>query len=231
MNKRVLSKLLMDCVAAGLFLLGLAYWWLGNGVHELVGTSMFVLIITHNILNRRWYATLPRTKKEPRSLLNVVLTFALMFVMLVLLGTSIIISKTLSLGFYDGFTVRQIHVLAGYWGLVILAVHLGFRWPMIMAVVRNLFGGATAGPIGTFILRAIAAGIALYGAWVSSSALDLGYRLSMTMTLDWWNFEESAIGFFIHAVAIMGLYIFATHYGLILLQTLKRRIGSSPPIP
>ncbi|WP_417260444.1 MULTISPECIES: DUF4405 domain-containing protein [Alphaproteobacteria] len=231
MNAKILSRLSMDIVAAGLFLIGLAYWWLGNAIHEFVGTAMFVLVIAHNIINRRWYRTLPKTRKEPRSLLNVVLTFVLALVMLVLLGTSIIISKTLSFGFYDGFTVRQIHVLAGYWGLVIVAIHLGFRWQMIMGIVRNLFGVSKPGREVTFAMRLMAAGVALYGAMVSSSALDMGYRLSMTMTLDWWNFEESVIGFFVHTIAIMGFYIFATHYALVLFQTSKRNNRSARPIP
>lgn len=32
------------------------------------------------------------------------------------------------------------------------------------------------------------------------------------MTLDWWSFEESVAGFFLHCIAIVGLYISATYY-------------------
>ena len=44
------------------------------------------------------------------------------------------------------------------------------------------------------------------------SRLGIGSKLAMQMTLDWWNFEESVAGFFVHCVAIAGLYMFLTYY-------------------
>ena len=32
----------------------------------------------------------------------------------------------------------------------------------------------------------------------------------MQVTLDWWNFEESVLGFFVHCIAITGLYMSVT---------------------
>ena len=92
MNLVFLLRLAFDLTAASLLLIGLAYWSLGNTVHELAGTAMFVLLIVHNVFNRRWYGTVPRTRPEPRSLFNVAITFLLMIGMLVLLATSMLIS-------------------------------------------------------------------------------------------------------------------------------------------
>jgi hypothetical protein len=36
----------------------------------------------------------------------------------------------------------------------------------------------------------------------------------MRMALDWWNFEESVAGFFVHCLAVASLYICATDYGM-----------------
>ncbi len=104
-------------------------------------------------------------------------------------------------------TVRQIHTLAAYWVLVIVAVHLGLRWPMIMGVARNLFGISKPNAIRAWALRLIAVAIAVHGVW-SSFELGLGTKLAMQVTLDWWNFEESVAGFFVHSVAIAGLVYF-----------------------
>ena len=96
MNSVFLLRLAFDLTAASLLLLGLAYWWLGNVVHELAGTAMFLLLIVHNVFNRRWYGAVPRTRREPRALFNVGVTFLLLIAMLALLVTSVLISNALS---------------------------------------------------------------------------------------------------------------------------------------
>jgi hypothetical protein len=67
----------------------------------------------------------------------------------------------------------------------------------------------------------LAAGIAMVGVW-SSFALGLGTKLAMQVTLDWWNFEESVAGFFIHCVAIAGLYMAVTYYATSWIQQRQR---------
>jgi hypothetical protein len=226
-----LLRLAFDFTAASLLLIGLAYWWLGNAVHEVAGTAMFLLLIVHNVFNRRWYGTVPRTRPEPRSVINVAVTSLLLLGMLALLITSVLISSALSafIPSYGGFTARQIHILAGYWVLVIVSIHLGLRWPMLMGVARNLFGISQSSAARTFVLRLLAAAIALHGVW-SSFALGVGTKLAMQMTLDWWNFEESVAGFFIHCGAIAGLYMALTYYITKWMQHWSRRRPAAPAV-
>jgi hypothetical protein len=208
LNPIFLTRLVFDLIAAGLLLFAFSYWWLGNVAHELAGTAMFLLIIVHNVFNRRWYGTISKARDEARGLFNIAVT-------LLLLVASVLISNALSgvMSAYGGFTVRQIHTLAAYWVLVIVAVHLGLRWPMLMGVARKLTGIKQPNVARTLALRAIAILIALHGVW-SSFALAIGTKLSMQVTLDWWNFEESVAGFFIHCLAVAGLYICLTFYFL-----------------
>ncbi|MEO9786257.1 MAG: DUF4405 domain-containing protein [Aurantimonas coralicida] len=212
-------RLVLDLVAFGLLLFGLSYWWLGNIAHEVAGTAFFLLLIVHNVFNRRWYGRAARPQRDLRSKLNVPATLALLVVMLALLATSILISNALSplMSAYGGFTVRQIHTLAAYWALVIVAVHLGFRWPMIMGMARSLFGITGRSTLRAIVLRLVTLAIAVQGV-VSSLALGLGGKLTMQVSLDWWNFEESVLGFFGHAAAIVVLCVSVTHYGLKLVE-------------
>lgn len=232
MNRLFLSRLVFDAVAAGLLLFGFSYWWLGNVAHELAGTAMFLLLIAHNVFNRRWYGSISRTRRDARGLFNIAVTFALATAMLALLVTSILISNALSgvMSAFGGFTVRQIHTLAAYWVLVIVAVHLGLRWPMLMGVARNLLGITRPSPARTLALRVAAAAISALGIW-SSFRLGLGGKLSMQMTLDWWNFEESVAGFFVHCIAIVGFCIALTYYVTKGLQKRRRKALSGSTIP
>jgi len=219
LNSMFLTRLAFDLIAAGLLLLGLAYWWLGNTVHELAGTGMFLLVIVHNVFNRRWYGRISKERRHGRGLFNIGITLLLLLAMLALLVTSVLISNALS-GFmsaYGGFTVRQIHTLAAYWALIIVSIHLGLRWPMIMGLVRNLFGISRTSTVRTAALRAAAVAIAIHGIW-SSFELGLGTKLTMQVTLDWWNFEESVLGFFVHCIAVAGLYMSLTYYAVKWLQ-------------
>jgi hypothetical protein len=86
---------------------------------------------------------------------------------------------------------------AGSQVLVIVSIHLGLRWPMIMVVARNLFGIANASAVHTLVLRVIAVAIAIQGV-LSSFELDVGTKRSMQLTLDRWNFEESVSASFLH---------------------------------
>lgn len=233
MSSVFISRLWLDALAAGLLLLGFAYWWLGNPIHEVAGTALFLLLIAHNVFNRRWYGGVARTRHRPRSLFNTGVTFALLIAMLALVATSMLISHALAayLPAWGGFTVRQIHSLAAYWVLVIVAIHLGLRWPMLMGVARNLFGIGKPSRLRMLLLRAVAVMVAIHGAW-SCTVLGLGTKLTMRVTLDWWNFEEAVAGFFIHCAAIAGLFMVATYYGLKLAQP-GRSIGSGrrPEVP
>ncbi|WP_200845094.1 DUF4405 domain-containing protein [Roseomonas sp. 18066] len=193
---------------------------------------MFLLLILHNVLNRRWWSRLPQARRETRGLFNTALTLLLLGCMLALLVTSIMISNALSglLSAFGGFTVRQIHTLAAYWALVIVAVHLGLRWPMLMGAARGLFGLDRPSKARAWLLRAAAAAIAVQGV-CSAFVLGLGGRLSMQVSLDWWNFEDSVAGFFLHCLAIAGLCIALTHYGRLTLRKPTGRTPRRPPAP
>lgn len=211
-NPPLRVRLVFDTAAAALLLAGLAYYWLGNVAHEVIGSAMFALMFLHNAFNRRRYGGLARARHEPRGIVDIVVVLALIGTMLVLLVTSLTISNAVfsGLGLNGGFTAKQVHTLAAYWALVIVSIHLGLRWPTIMGAVRNLCGIARASRVRTITLRAIAFVIAVQGVR-SSFALAMGSRMSMQVTLDWWDFEASVAGFFFHCIAVAGLYVVTTY--------------------
>jgi hypothetical protein len=230
MSRVFLMRLGFDLVAAALLLFCLSYWWLGNVTHEVAGTALFLLLILHNLFNRRWYANAASKGRQRRGLVNLTATVLLLASMLVLLVTSVLISNALSsvMSTYGGFTVRQIHNAASYWAVILVSIHLGLRWPMLMGVARGLCGIAGPKKGRTLILRIATALVVTYGLW-SSRAQALGTKLSMQMTLDWWNFEDSVAGFFLHWLAIAGLFITLTYYVKLGLANLARtRILRSP---
>ena len=226
MSRVWLLRLALDGLAAALLMFCFAYWWLGNGAHEAAGAAMFALVAVHVIFNRNWWGGIRRMRREPRNLLNLGLTFALLLAILGLLVTSLLISSTLAhlMPPWGGFTTRQIHAAIAWWLLVIVAAHLGFRWPLLMATARSLLGLREQTWRRTLALRAVAAAVAMAGV-LSVQRLSLPDKLTMRMTLDWWSFEEGAAGFFLHGGAVVGLVIVLTYYGLALLRRMTQPGG------
>lgn len=231
MSRVFLMRLGFDLVAAALLLFCLSYWWLGNVAHEAAGIALFLLLILHNVFNRRWYANAATKGRKRRGLFNFMATALLLASMLVLLVTSVLISNALSsiMSAYGGFTVRQIHIAASYWAAILVSIHLGLRWPTLMGIVRGWMGIKRPSSVRTRSLWLATAVIAAYGLW-SSRTQALGPKLAMQMTLDWWNFEESVAGFFLHWLAIAGLFIALTYYLKLGLANISRLRTSRSPV-
>ncbi|AYG62291.1 DUF4405 domain-containing protein [Rhizobium jaguaris] len=223
MSPFLLLRLVLDFLAVGLLMVAMAYWWLDNRTHELVGTAMFALLVLHNIFNRRWWGSLPRTRRQPMPVATLVLNFTLAATMVALLITSLLISRSLfGFLFIGGPTARDLHILAAYWGVIIAAIHLGMHWPVIMGVAARLAGITRLSQARRVVLRILAAGVAMLGV-LSFLGLDIASRLLLVPTIVFWDFNEDATGFFLRLGAIAGLAAVIGHYGLIILQALQCR--------
>lgn len=213
MSLFLLVRIALDFTAVGLLFVALAYWWLGNAVHEIVGTAMFALLVSHNVFNRRWWASLPTRLRKRKGSLAMISNGAVLMAMILLLVTSVLISQTLFdfLPFRGGRTARELHILAAYWALIITAIHLGLHWSMIMAVVRSRLRIGQPTIVRTGCLRLVAVAIAGCGLY-SSYVMAIGSRLIARPSIEFWDFQESVFGFFIHHAAIVGLYAVIAHY-------------------
>lgn len=210
-------RLFLDFAAVILIIACLAYWWLDNLSHELFGAALFALIIAHNVFNRRWYGSVSGGRHDCARVFNIIIIAGLALVMLILLVTSVLISRDLFafMDFNVGYGVREIHMFAGYWFLLILGVHLGGRWAVVMIICRGVFGIMGQSLVRMVALRC-AAGIVILWGVKSCFAMTFGSKLTLTYTLDMWDFNESTWEFFINYASITGLFAAITHYALCL---------------
>lgn len=223
MNRKLLFRLSLTGTAAVLLLVALAYWWQGNLVHEVAGTLMFALLVGHNLINRRWYGTLARPRPPLRSIVTIASNLSLLAIMLLLLVTSVLASQSLFAFLpLPSFSVRELHVLAAYWVLVVFAVHLGLHWSIVMGAARGVFGFKGRSVMRTWTLRAVTVAIAAYGVH-SSFVMAMGSKLLNRPTLDMWDFSQATVQFFAHYGSIVGLYAALAHYASIALNQFKQR--------
>jgi len=211
-------RLLLDFLAVALVIACLAYWWLDNLSHELFGTALFVLVIVHNVFNKRWYGGVTKRRMDATRIVNLVTIFCLAIGMTVMLVTSLLVSRDLFpfTALSGAFAVREIHMFAGYWVLLIIAIHLGTRWTVVINTIQSTSRLASPSTLWTVVLRAVALSIAMWGV-KSSFEMGFGTKLMLTYSLDMWDFSENTLGFFVAYTSIVGLYAAITHYALGLL--------------
>lgn len=224
MSRKILIKLAIDFFMTVLMLAAMAYQLTGNTIHELLGVSLLALFIVHNILNRRWYQTVLKRKHNARRVLNTAVNLLLVVMMLMLLVSSVLISRTLFafIPVDGGLIARQIHILATYWGFILISIHIGMHWRMIISMVRKISGISSLNRGRTFAVRVMAVLIAVYGVY-AFFARDVGSKLILYYTYSYWNFDESAMFFFTDYVSIMGVYICVTYYVLKFVRNRKNQ--------
>jgi hypothetical protein len=152
---------------------------------------------------------------------------ALAFTMTALIVTGLLQSRTVLavLRLPGDMALRQIHTAAAYWGLPLIGVHVGLHWEMIMNAVRKMTRIREANHARTAVLRVIAVMTVVYGVYASFDR-DMGSKLFLGYSFDYWNPERPMILFFTSNLAIMGVYVFITHYALKLFAFWqKARIG------
>lgn len=227
MKPLFLLRLVLDALAVSFFVIALAYNWLGNVVHEVIGTAMFALLISHNIFNRRWYGTITKPRRGPRGIISKVINLSLLVTMLALLVTSMIISQTVFnfLPLTSSFSVRQIHTLVAYAGLLIISVHLGLHWSLIMGAVRARLNITATNRLRAYALRAVAIIITAYGV-LSLFAVNVGPKLLAQVPMDLGEFQVSTLALLVHHVAIVGLGASVAHYAAQIVRDVRGKSAS-----
>ena len=129
MKKKTVKTILDILMTAALPVL-MAYSLVGETLHEIVGSAMLVLFITHHILNRKATATMFKGKQTPARVFNTALNIILFAVMILLPVSGIVMSKHLYTFLpTDGLsaTARTVHLLLSYWGFTLMSLHLGLH--------------------------------------------------------------------------------------------------------
>lgn len=199
-------------------LVAMAYYITGITTHEIVGLVVLVLFIIHNFLNRRWYQSLRKGRYSLRRFLQIAVNLLFLVAMAIMIISGILVSIDIFpiIPVFNDMLYREIHVLSAYWGFILMAIHIGFSWGIIINAMRRMTGVAGTNRTRTIILRLIAVLIVVYGVQASFER-DMFYKLTVYNPFA-WNFDTTAVDLIIDYLAIMGIYIGGTHYVLKFIQ-------------
>ena len=155
MKKKFIGKIIVDMIMTVLLLLLMGRQLTGDFVHEWMGTGIFILWIIHHILNWNWYCHLFKGKYTLMRMIQNVVNFSVLLSMLGMMVSGIILSREVFafLPISDGIAMaRTMHMLGAFWGFVLMSLHLGLHWNMILAMVRKMTG-ITDAKLRQFLVR------------------------------------------------------------------------------
>ena len=214
MKKKSKSKLAVDILMTLtlLFLMGYQLW--GETAHEWAGAFMLVLFLAHHVLNAAWHRNLFRGKYTRVRILTSAVDLVLFVVMICLMVSGITMSRYvftfLPISGRMG-TARLVHMAACYWGFVLMALHLGLHWNMMIGRFGKALGASRLSRWGTIVAKTAGAVIAVYGFFVFISRDLMTYMFLRTQFV-FMDFSEPIVLFYLDYLAMMGFFIFIAHY-------------------
>ena len=206
-----------------LFLMGYQFW--GEKTHEWIGAGMFALFIFHHILNRQWYKTLFRGKYMPMRIFQLFVDLLVFAAMAALVYSGIVLSRyTFAfLPISGGMSLaRRLHILGSYWGFLLMSIHLGLHWNMVIGMAKKGLRLKKSSKIRSALLFFTGAAISLYGIAVFIRRDFLTYLL-LRSDFVFLDYGESVLLFYIDYFALMGLCILIAHYPSKLLRRSRRQ--------
>ena len=170
----------------------MAYSLVGEALHEIVGSVIFILFIVHHVLNRKWYGAAFKGKYTPRRIFQTVLNASLLVFMILQPVSGILLSKHL----YTFIPVLPV-TATPYWGYVLLSVHAGTH-------LLPLFSKLKKAPLMQLF---ICAGVLIsgYGVYAFIRRGFPGYMSGSTM-FAFFDTSEPLILFFIDYLSVMVLF-------------------------
>ena len=175
----------------------MGYSLIGEMTHEIIGIVMAALMITHIILNRKWFSAIFRGRYNASRTVTTVVNLLLIICVLTSMVSGIMISKHIFTFLHAAAGVslmRTLHLLAAYWGFVLMSFHAGTHGGMILKNIRGKWLAVS------FVL------ISLYGiyAFIKRGFLQYMFLITQFVFLD---VNEPFIFFYTDYLAVMLLFM------------------------
>lgn len=205
MRSREYIRMAVDFGMTVILLLLMGYSRIGETAHEWLGIAMFALFAAHHFLNRSWIMHTGKGRYTPYRVFQTVLAALIFLTMLGSMCSGILLSKhifTFLSARGVAAAARTVHHLCGYWNFVLLSVHIGLHWSMMLsAVKRHNKTLASAIAWGADVLAA-------YGVFAFIKR-QLGAYLTGQVMFSFFDYNEPLTLFLLDYLAIMAAFALA----------------------
>lgn len=227
MKPKAKVKVGVDIAMTILFLVQMGYHMLDNRAHEWTGIALFVLFILHHVLNGGWHRGLFKGKYSAQRILLTVTDVLLIFTMAAIIVSAIFVSRHAFnfLGLHLRSLGRQIHMPATMWGFLLIGLHLGLHWSMMLGMMKRACKtrqSRTLVLIGRLVLLAVC----VFGAYQFINR-GLWMELLRLREFAFLDYGESLLYFAASYIAILALWAAISHYGQMAVKALSRKTSTT----
>lgn len=212
MNKRICIKIIVDICMTICLLFLMPYSLIGETAHEWIGMAMGVLFIAHHILNRKWLSAVRKGRYTPYRVTQTVLAVIMFVLMLGSMVSGILLSNHLFRFIRIAgvsMAARQVHMFCAFWGFVVMSLHIGIHWGMVVSMTGRLFKKPSVSR--KWLVKAAGVLIPCYGVYAFYKR-QIGDYLLMRMHFVFYDYSEKVIFFILDYMAAMSLIVFIGYY-------------------
>lgn len=231
MKPITMIKVFVDILMTAMILVQMAYHFTDNKIHEWLGVSLFTLFILHHVLNWNWYRSLFRGKYTAVRTLHTAVNLLLTIAMAGMLASGMMLSREVFdfLNLSSGRLGRRLHMLSTSWGFVLISLHLGFHWGMVVNGFKRIMkqSGINSSYPG-LVARLAAVLLSVYGIYAFITR-QMWEKVLLLVEYAFFDFEEPVIFFFVDYIAMMGLFAGIAYYTAKLIRNGKSQSNPKQP--
>lgn len=217
-KQSTIVKRIVDVLLTVLLLCLMAYQVTGEKYHEWIGIGMTILVIVHQILNRKWYKATFKGKYNPYRILTLVVNIGLFstFALTAFCGMSM---SSHAVPFLYGMTklsfARKMHLAMSYWAFVLMGIHLGLHIPAMTSKLKI----PDKGKIVIFSVMCIVAGAGLYY-FLKNNIADYMFFKTPFAFLD---YEKAAAMVFLENILILSFWAYTGTWAALICKKIQKK--------
>ena len=133
------KKLIIDIMMFILMLMEFSRIYTGSFIHEIMGITLFILVIIHLFLNNNYLLNIPKTKYNLSKLIMLIINI-LLFGSFILTSIFGILSSNEILTFLNmhSLSIIKLHKIFSYITLIIIGLHIGINFNLMFGKLTKL---------------------------------------------------------------------------------------------
>ena len=208
-TQRLRMPIDISMTVLSVILMGGAYLFPSDIVHEILGVALLLLWAWHIALNRRWFGAIFRGKYNPYRIIQTVINCSILVCVIFLMISGIILSNHVFtfLNIQSGLGFARIaHLLASHWYYLFMSLHIGLHAGMI----ANKMQKTLYNKLQKNIFRSLLAFTCAYGAY-AFVARGVWKYLILKQQFFFFDLERGYILFAVDYLAIIVLFATVSH--------------------
>ena len=202
------AKIIIDILMYLLFIILMGHHITENLIHEILGTSLFVLLIIHNILNYKYYKNVFKGKYNLKRTVVLIIDLLLLISMIGMIISAVNISRDVFsfLNIPTKIWGRKLHMLSTSWGFFLMSIHVGIHLNVLMNKLNKKMKDNTF----EYAYYLVLVLLVIYGIY-SFIRLNLISDMFLQNAFKYYDYNESPIVFYLHVIAsslFIGLMIY-----------------------